>query len=71
MISDEKQRTQWGCRSCVIVREVWRRGEGWGWEVVGFITYNTKGSQRGGGGRWWASLHITQRGVRTEIVSHI
>ena len=45
MISDEKQRTQWGCRSCVIVREVWRRGEGWGWEVVGFITYNTKGSQ--------------------------
>ena len=38
MISDEKQRTQWGCRSCVIVREVWRRGEGWGWEVVGFIT---------------------------------
>ena len=34
---------QWGCRSCVIVREVWRRGEGWGWEVVGFITYNTKG----------------------------
>ena len=50
MISDEKQRTQWGCRSCVIVREVWRRG---------------------GGGRWWASLHITQRGVRTEIVSHI
>ena len=55
MISDEKQRTQWGCRSCVIVREVWRRGEG----------------ERGGGGRWWASLHITQRGVRTEIVSHI
>ena len=33
MISDEKQRPQWGCRSCVIVREVWRRGEGWGWEV--------------------------------------
>ena len=27
--------------------------------------------ERGGGGRWWASLHITQRGVRTEIVSHI
>ena len=23
-----------------------------------------------GGGRWWASLHITQRGVRTEIASH-
>ena len=45
MISDEKQRPQWGCRSCVIVREVWRRGEGWGWEVVAFITYNTKGSQ--------------------------
>ena len=22
MISDEKQRTQWGCRSCVIVRGV-------------------------------------------------
>ena len=42
MISDEKQRTQWGCRSCVIVREVWRRGEGWGWEVVGFITYYLK-----------------------------
>ena len=21
--------------------------KGWGWEVVGFITYNTKGSQNG------------------------
>ena len=53
MISDEKQRTQWGCRSCVIVREVWRRGEGWGWEVVGFITVDGRfGHGRFGLGRF-------------------
>ena len=59
MISDEKQRPQWGCRSCVIVREVWRRGEGWGWEVVGFITEGrTKGNRTK---RNWTKRNQTKR----------
>ena len=59
MISNEKQRTRLfsgvADLNSVTVREVWRRGEGWG-----------------GVGRW-GLLHylIRQRGVRTEIVSHI